>query len=54
MEHFLAPIDNVWKNDAADSSGKTFNLAEAEAWPLRWSLEKGGKSGFGMSVVEKA
>lgn len=54
MEHFLAPIDNAWKNDAADSSGKTFNLAEAEAWPLRWSLEKGGKSGFGMSVVEKA
>lgn len=31
MEHFLAPIDSVWKNDAADSSGKTFNLAEAEA-----------------------
>jgi len=30
MEHFLAPIANDWKNDAADSSGKTFNLAEAE------------------------
>lgn len=52
MEHFLAPIDSVWKNDAADSSGKTFNLAEAEAWPLRWSLKRGEKSGLWMSVVE--
>lgn len=35
MEHFLGPIDNAWKNDAADGSGKTFNLAEAEVRPLR-------------------
>lgn len=28
MEHILAPTVNVWKNDATDSTGKTFNLAE--------------------------
>lgn len=31
MEHILAPTVNVWKNDATDNTGKTFNLAEAEA-----------------------
>lgn len=31
MEHILAPTVNVWKNDATDSTGKTFNLAEVEA-----------------------
>lgn len=30
MEHFLGPINNIWKNDAADGSEKTFNLAETE------------------------
>lgn len=31
MEHFLAPIDNVWKNAAAAISRKTPNLVEAKA-----------------------
>lgn len=27
MEHHLAPIDNVWKNDVANSSGKNIQFS---------------------------